>query len=145
MVWLELNTPAWSAVIGLLPDTQHCGLCIRRECRERFPRHRLQMKPLVKDPEIHHGTCVTHVPCCMSGSLTRGVRGKRSWYSRRMHNPQFYVSGKRLMRPYQGNMELTIAPVGSVSYRASNCACEIRLKAFLLCANSAILSHYPRS
>ena len=21
---------------------------------------------------MHHGTCVTHVPCCMSGSLTRG-------------------------------------------------------------------------
>ena len=25
---------------GLLPDTQSCGLCMRRECRERFPRHR---------------------------------------------------------------------------------------------------------
>ena len=26
--------------IGLLPDTQNCGLRIRRECRERFPHHR---------------------------------------------------------------------------------------------------------
>ena len=26
--------------MGLLPDTQHCGLRMRRECRERFPRHR---------------------------------------------------------------------------------------------------------
>ena len=43
-----------------------------RECRERFPRHRLQRKPLVSDPDIHHGTCVTHVSWCMSGSLTRG-------------------------------------------------------------------------
>ena len=34
---------------------------IRRECRERFPRHRLQRKPLVSDPGIHRGTCVTHV------------------------------------------------------------------------------------
>ena len=37
-----------------------------------FPRHRLQRKPLVSDPSIHHGTCVVHVPWCVSGSLTRG-------------------------------------------------------------------------
>ena len=40
------------------------------ECRERFSRHRLKRKPLVSDPGMHHGTCVTHVPWCMSGSLT---------------------------------------------------------------------------
>ena len=51
---------------------QNCGLCMRRECRERFPRHRLQWKPLVSDPGMHHGTCVTHVPWSMTGSLTRG-------------------------------------------------------------------------
>ena len=39
-----------------------------------FPHHRLQRKPLVSDPGMHHGTCVTHVPWCMSGSLTRGGR-----------------------------------------------------------------------
>ena len=44
---------------------------MRRECRERFPRHRLQRKPLVSYFGMHHGTCVTHVPWCMSGSLTR--------------------------------------------------------------------------
>ena len=54
--------------------------------------------PRVSDPDMHHGTCVTHVPWCMSGSLTSGFlrsrwRGKRSRHSRR--NPQFYVSGKR--------------------------------------------------
>ena len=37
-----------------------------------FPRHRLQTKPLLRDPGMHHDTCVTHVPWCMSGSLTRG-------------------------------------------------------------------------
>ena len=37
-----------------------------------FPIHRLQRKPLVSDPDMHHGTCVTHVPWCMSGSLTCG-------------------------------------------------------------------------
>ena len=34
-----------------------------------FPTRRLQRKPLVSDPGIHHGTCVTHVPWCMLGSL----------------------------------------------------------------------------
>ena len=37
-----------------------------------FPRRQFQMKPLVSDPGMHHGTCVTHVPWCMSGSLTCG-------------------------------------------------------------------------
>ena len=36
------------------------------------PRRRFQRKPLVGDPGMHHGTCVTHVPWCMSGSLTCG-------------------------------------------------------------------------
>ena len=56
--------------------------------------------PQVSYPDMHHGTCVTHVPWCMPGSLTSGFllsrrRGKRSRHSRRMRNPQFYVSGKR--------------------------------------------------
>ena len=37
-----------------------------------FPRRRFQRKPLVGDPGMHHGTCVTHVPWCMSGSLICG-------------------------------------------------------------------------
>ena len=45
---------------------------MRRECRERFPRHQLQRKPLLSDPGMHSGTCATHVLWCMSGSLTRG-------------------------------------------------------------------------
>ena len=56
----------------------------------------------VSDPDMHHGTCVTHVPWCMPVSLTSGFlwsrwRGKRSRHSRRMRNPQFYISGKRPM------------------------------------------------
>ena len=38
-----------------------------------FPAHRLQGKPVVSDPGMHRGTCGTHVPWCMPGSLTRGV------------------------------------------------------------------------
>ena len=54
----------------------------------------------VNDPEMHHGTCMAHVPRCMPGSLTSGFRwsrrrGKRSLHSRRMRNQRFYVSGKR--------------------------------------------------
>ena len=56
--------------------------------------------PRFSDPDMHHGTCVTHVPWCMPGSLTSGFLwswwwGKRSRRSRRMRNPQFYVSAKR--------------------------------------------------
>ena len=71
---------------------------MRRGCRERFPR-----PPRVIDPDMHHGTCVKHVPWCMSGSITSGFVwsrwwGKRSRHSRRMRNPQFYISGKRPMK-----------------------------------------------
>ena len=45
---------------------------MRRECRERFSCRRLQRKPLVSYPSMHHGTCVSHVPWCMSAPLTRG-------------------------------------------------------------------------
>ena len=58
--------------------------------------------PRVSYPDMHYGTCVTHVPWCMPGSLTSGFLwsrwwGKRSRHSRRMCNPQIYVSSKRPM------------------------------------------------
>ena len=37
-------------------------------------RHRLQRKPIVSDPGMRHGTCVTHVPWFMSRSPTRAGR-----------------------------------------------------------------------
>ena len=91
--------------MGLLPDTQNSGLRMRRECRERFPRHRLQRKPLVSDPDMHHGTCVTHVPWCMSGSLNRGggenVPGIPGAYA--THNITYLVRGPwRRRRPLPG-------------------------------------------
>ena len=45
---------------------------MRGECRERFPRHQLQRKLLISDLGMHHGTYVTHVSWCMSGSPIRG-------------------------------------------------------------------------
>ena len=35
--------------------------------------------PQVSDPYMHHGTCVTHVPWCMPGSLTNGFLWNRRW------------------------------------------------------------------
>ena len=81
-------------IMGPFPDTLNCGLRMNRECRERFPRHRLQKNPLVSDPSMRQGTCKKYVPWCMPGSLIRGA-GKTHF--RRMRNTQFYVSGKRPM------------------------------------------------
>ena len=57
---------------GPLTNYQNYWLRMRQEYRERFPRHWLQRKPLVSDPDMHHGTCAKHVLWCMSGSLTHG-------------------------------------------------------------------------
>ena len=43
---------------------------MRWEFQERFPRYWRQSKPLVSDPGMNHGTCVTQVQWCMPGSLT---------------------------------------------------------------------------
>ena len=58
--------------------------------------------PRVNNPDMHHGTCVAHVPWCLPGLLTSGFLWSRWWgklsrYSRRMHDPHFYISGKRPM------------------------------------------------
>ena len=53
--------------------------------------------PRISDPDMHRGTCVTHEPWCMPGSLTSVFLWSR-WlgkHCRRMRNPQFYVCGKR--------------------------------------------------
>ena len=56
--------------------------------------------PRVSDPDMHHGTCVMHVPWWMPGSLISSFlwirwREKCSQHYWRMRNPQCYVSGKR--------------------------------------------------
>ena len=69
--------------------------------------------PRVSDPGMHHGTCVTHVPWCMPGSLTNDFlwsrrRGKRSRHSRRMRKPQFYLSGKRPMQSVRATARMVL-------------------------------------
>ena len=56
--------------------------------------------PRVSDIDMHHGTCVTHVPWYMTGLLASSFLWSRrcekgSRHSRRMRNPQFCVSDKR--------------------------------------------------
>ena len=52
--------------------------------------------PRVSDPDMHHGTCVMHVPWSLNSSFF----WSQWWgkHSRRMRNLQFYVSGKRPMQ-----------------------------------------------
>ena len=69
--------------------------------------------PLVSDPDLHHGTCVTRVPWLMPGSLTSGFllswwRGKRSRHSRCMRSGQFYVSVKRSMKQHNAVIDVRI-------------------------------------
>ena len=64
----------------------------------------------ISDRDMHHGTCVTHVPWCMPGSLTSCFlwnrwREKPSRHTRRMRNPQFYVSGKRPLKYHAYQMQ----------------------------------------
>ena len=58
----------WLHSMGLLPDTQNCGLRMRQECRERFPGHRLQRKLLVSDPSHRSKTAQDFV------GVVRGLR-----------------------------------------------------------------------
>ena len=46
---------------------------MRRECRGRFSGQRWR----VSDPNMHHGTCVAHVPWCIPGSLTSALLWSR--------------------------------------------------------------------
>ena len=71
----------------------------------------------ISDPDMHHGTCVMHVPWWMPKSLTSGFlwnRQRRETFrhSQRMHNPEFFVSGKRPMDT--DNWKL-LSHLGSVS------------------------------
>ena len=74
--------------------------CICQECLERFLGHRLQRKLFVSGPGMHRGTNVTHVPWCLSGSLTRvggenvpGIRGACA-----THNVMYIVRGPLYQR-----------------------------------------------
>ena len=89
---VQLHTTLIPYFMGLLPDTWNCGLRMRRECSEPHQ-------------------CGLAIPTCIMARVWRTCRdacrdrrwrgerwrGKRSRHSKRMRNPQFYVSGTRPM------------------------------------------------
>ena len=93
VVWEQVNTSPVEAYSWAF--TRHAQLRVAHDTGMTGTFYSTSKKPQVSDPGMHHGTYVTHVPWYMVGWLTRRWRGKRSQHSRRMSNPQFYVSGKR--------------------------------------------------
>ena len=78
-------------LMGLLLNTYHRGLHAPGIPGTFFPPTR------VSDPDMHHGTCVTHVPWCMPGSLPTGFLGSRwlgkcSRHSRRIRVTARFVT-----------------------------------------------------
>ena len=75
------------------------GCTCAGNARNVFPTHRLERKPLVSDPDMHHGTCVMHVPWCTCRDACRdrlpSVAGKTFPAFPAHAHQQFYVSGKR--------------------------------------------------
>ena len=82
-----------------------------RECWERFPRHRLQRKPLVSDPGMRHGTCVMHVSGSMSESLNRGG-GANVPGACAIHNFTYLVRG-----PLLNQLQTVPKPVYKLLYK----------------------------
>ena len=95
----------WSPLTGLLDCIPWASCQIRKIAGYSSAGNAGNVFPAtarVIHPDMHHGTCVTHVPWCMSGWIASGFlwswwRGKLSRHSRRMRNPLTYVSRKRPM------------------------------------------------
>ena len=75
--------------------------------------------PRVSDPDMHHGTCVTHVPWCMPGSLTIGFL----WSRRRGETfPTFPAHARSAVLRFWPETHGTRAaiPVNKISGNAKN-------------------------
>ena len=83
--------------MGLLPDTWNYGLRMRRECRERFPPATAGHRSRHASRHVRHARAVMHVGIASQQFPLKSEAEKRSRHSRRMRNPQFWVSGKRSM------------------------------------------------
>ena len=73
--YMNMISKGSTRTMDLLPLRKIAGCACAGNAENVFPRHRLQRKPQISDPGMHHVTCVTHVPWCMSGSLTRDGEG----------------------------------------------------------------------
>ena len=70
---------------------------MRREYRERFPRHRWLAIPTCITARASRARAVMHAGSLVSGFIWSRWLRKRSRHSRRMRNPQICVSDKRPM------------------------------------------------
>ena len=96
--------------------------------------------PWVSDPDMHHGTCVTHMPWCMPGSLTSGFlwnrwQRKLSRHSWRLHNPQLCVSDKRHME--------NLFKMKSYFFRASDRCCHLLRSVWKVLYHGVLCRHGP--
>ena len=135
-LWTQVTRPSWKHIVqwyGPLARYVKLRVRMRRECRERFPRHRRWAIP----------TCITARAsrtcrdACrdrqLSVSFEIGGGEKRSRHSRRMRNLQFYVSGKRPM-PSKHNMHPITHP--SPQFESRLHLCKRRLPACFVKSNA---------
>ena len=86
---LPLKVCGWSQSEGFPPKlrvlfTRHGPLT--RYVKLRVAHAPGMPGPWVSDPDMHHGTCVTHVPWCILGPLTSGFLWSR-WRGKRSQHP----------------------------------------------------------
>ena len=89
IIYPAMGVPVYRSVEGIfiwvsqiLTGGYRCYIIVRHGPFTRYVKVRVahapgmpgtfSPKPIVSDPGMHHGMCVTHVPWCMSESLTRG-------------------------------------------------------------------------
>ena len=88
------------------------GCTCAGNARNVFPTHRLERKPLVSDPDMHHGTCRDARAVMHVGIACLRWRGKRSRHSRRMRTSNFTY----LVRgPLEWKMYFLFHSLGSLS------------------------------
>ena len=95
------------------------------------------LPPRVSDPDMHHGTCVTHVPWYMPGSLTGGFL----WIRRRGKTfPAFPAHAQpAILRIWQEAHECTDYVIGTLWVRWVRLnACYI---SYLLCKTTSVSSN----
>ena len=91
MLWIYSGRIEWTS----FQIRNIVGCVYARNAGNVFPT------PRVSDPDMHHGTWVTHVPWCMPGSLTSGSLWSHWWWKTfpafPAHAQPAIFSGKRSM------------------------------------------------
>ena len=82
--WLGKGSWHWRAILWMLlawschgPLARYVKLRVAHAPGMPGMPGTFSLPPQVSDPDMHHGTCVTHVPWCMPGSLTSGFLWSR--------------------------------------------------------------------